>query len=192
MENIVDKAAEFAIRAHQNQRRKISNLPYILHPMEVASIASTMTNDEEVIAAALLHDTVEDTTVTLDEIEEAFGPYITKLVQSETEDKMKNRSASDTWQKRKEDSLIELRDSEDRNIKILWLSDKLSNMRSFYRGFLREGDAIWEHFHEKNPMKQQWYYRCVAEYTNELNDQVAWLEYNELLNRIFGGQDGTH
>lgn len=187
MENIVDKAAKFAIKAHQGQRRKVSKLPYILHPMEAASIAATMTNNEEVIAAALLHDTIEDTSVTIEEIEKEFGPYVTKLVKSETEDKRKNRSAAETWEIRKRESLEELKESKDINVKIVWLSDKLSNMRSFYRGFLRDGEAIWEQFHEKNPMKQQWYYRTIAEYTNELSDQVAWLEYDELLNRIFGG-----
>ena len=69
----LNEAIKFASDKHDGQIRKLTNLPYIFHPFEVAQIVATMTNDEDVICAALLHDTVEDTKTTLDEIADKFG-----------------------------------------------------------------------------------------------------------------------
>ena len=57
---MIDKAIEFATKAHEGQLRKGTSRPYIVHPIEVGDIVSTMTRDEEVISAAILHDTIED------------------------------------------------------------------------------------------------------------------------------------
>ena len=65
---LLDRAIVFATKAHSGTLRKKDGIPYILHPMEVASIAGGITTDVEVLTAALLHDTVEDTDVTLDTI----------------------------------------------------------------------------------------------------------------------------
>ena len=74
-----------------------------------------------------------------------------------------------------------------RATKILWLSDKLSNLRSFFRLREKEGDAFWRYFHQKDPARQAWYYRAVAECTKELADTGAWREYEELVGRVFEG-----
>ena len=58
--SMIDKAREFATKAHDGQFRKGTKRPYIVHPIEVGDIVSTMTTDEEVISAAILHDTIED------------------------------------------------------------------------------------------------------------------------------------
>ena len=68
---MIRKAAEFAVRAHEGTVRKGSRMPYITHPLEVAMIVSLMTDDKGLIAAAYLHDVVEDTAMTLEEIQEA-------------------------------------------------------------------------------------------------------------------------
>ena len=57
---MINKAIEFATKAHQGQMRKGTKRPYIVHPMEVGDIVSSMTRDEEIISAAVLHDTIED------------------------------------------------------------------------------------------------------------------------------------
>ena len=72
--SLLDKAIVFAVNAHSGLERKGKGFPYIVHPMEAASIAATRTNDQELLAAAVLHDTVEDTEVTLKDIEREFGP----------------------------------------------------------------------------------------------------------------------
>lgn len=83
--DLVTKAREFAAQAHAGQKRKYSGQPYIVHPIAVAELVATVTEDQEVIAAALLHDTVEDTPVTIDEIEARFGPRVAALVSDLTD-----------------------------------------------------------------------------------------------------------
>ncbi len=181
-----DDALLFAVRAHSGMIRKKDTL-YILHPMEAAVIAGTITTDPEVLSAAVLHDTVEDTPVTIEEIRKQFGARVAALVASETEDKLADLPPSESWQLRKQTSLEVLKNAEDIGTKIMWLSDKLSNIRSFVRMHRAEGDAFWNHFNQRDPAKQAWYYRCVAAYTAELSDTDAWQEFTDLIEQIFKG-----
>ncbi len=82
MSNVVDKARRYASKAHASidQRRKYTNDPYIVHPQAVADIVSSVPHTEEMLAAAWLHDTVEDTSTTLDDINSHFGPQVAELV----------------------------------------------------------------------------------------------------------------
>ena len=91
-------------KSSRRNASKKSDLPYILHPMEAAVVVGTMTDDQNVIAAAALHDVVEDAGVTIEEIEEKFGKRVRELVASETEDKRADLPPSDTWRIRKEES----------------------------------------------------------------------------------------
>ena len=150
---LFDKAAAFAIKAHQDKTRKLGKLPYVIHPFEVATIAATMTNDEHVLSAALLHDTIEDTETTEQDLRLNFGDRVTYLVLMETEEKLADMPRWKSWQERKEKSLKELADCTDRDVKILWLSDKLSNMRSFYRSWKIEGNSFWNKMNQRDPSK---------------------------------------
>lgn len=87
---LYEKAVVFAAIAHQGARRKGSRIPYLSHPIEAAAIVSELTDDEELIAAAVLHDVVEDTSVTLEEVEQYFGERIAAYVGYETEDKRRD------------------------------------------------------------------------------------------------------
>ena len=185
-EDVISKAMMFAIAAHSGQYRKASRTPAIIHAMEAAVIASTLTHDQEVMAAALLHDTVEDTDVTPAQIRVMFGEKIAKLVAGETEDKHREMSEADSWMLRKQESLDELKNAADINVKILWLSDKLSNMRSFYRLYVEKGDAMWQMFNQRDKKKQEWYYRTIAEALTELRDTAAYEEYIMLTDKVFG------
>lgn len=82
---ILEKALIFATDAHKGQFRKYTGDPYITHPIAVSKIVATITNDEDMIAAALLHDTVEDTEVTLQQIEENFGSRVALFVENLTD-----------------------------------------------------------------------------------------------------------
>lgn len=181
----VTKAIEFAAKAHDGMVRKKDKTPYILHPLEAAVIVGTMTNNQDVISAALLHDVVEDTDITIEEIEKNFGTRVRKLVESETEDKRADLPPEDTWRIRKEESLEELANCGDTDVLILWLGDKLSNMRSFYRIWKNEGQDMWQSFNQKDPEQQFWYYHTIAELTSSLKDFPAWQEYNELVKIVF-------
>ena len=70
---LVSKAIIFATKAHDGMRRKQSDIPYIFHPLEAATIVSTMTSDQEVISAAILHDVVEDANIKIEDIEKNFN-----------------------------------------------------------------------------------------------------------------------
>ena len=183
---LVSEAIAFAVKVHDGMRRKKSDAPYILHPMEAAVIVGTMTDDKDVISAAVLHDVVEDTPITIEEIEENFGSRVRELVGAETEDKRTDQPPESTWRIRKEESLEELKNCGDTAVLMLWLGDKLSNMRSFYRIWKSEGDSMWQSFNQKDPVQQKWYYCTIAELTSSLKEFTAWQEYNELLKIVFG------
>jgi (p)ppGpp synthase/HD superfamily hydrolase len=184
---LLDRAIVFATKAHSGTLRKKDGIPYILHPMEVASIAGGITTDEEVLTAALLHDTVEDTDVTLDTIKSQFGDRVAALVASETEDKRRDRSPAETWMQRKVESLAALRNAVDPGVRVLWLSDKLANMRSFARQYEKEGDRMWKDYNQTDPAQQAWYYRTIEALTSDLKDTNAWKELRALNARVFGG-----
>lgn len=182
---LVSRAIVFAAEVHDGMRRKKSETPYILHPMEAAVIVSTITSDQEVIAAAALHDVVEDTDVTIEEIEKRFGKRVRELVECETEDKRADLPPTDTWRIRKEESLALLRDTDDMDVLTVWLGDKLANMRSLYREWKLEGDAMWNKFNQKDPQLQAWYYSSIVELTSRLSHTPAWIEYRALTNIVF-------
>ena len=96
---IIEEAVEFAKKAHEGAVRKGTAVPYIVHPVETALIVALMTTDEEMVAAALLHDVVEDTPVTEEEIRSLFGERIASLVHAESEDKSKS------WWERKQEKI---------------------------------------------------------------------------------------
>ena len=183
---LVTKATIFAVNAHDGMKRKTNKNPYILHPMEAASIAGTMSESQELIAAALLHDVIEDADITAEEVEKEFGERVAELVLSETENKRADLPADTTWELRKQEAIALLKSTTDIDVKKLYLSDKLSNMRSFYREWKLLGDEMWQNFNQKDKGKQEWYYRSIADATSELSNFDAWQEYTFLIEKIFG------
>ena len=182
---LVSEAIVFATKAHDGMRRKKSKSPYILHPMEAAVIVGTMTDDQEMIAAAALHDVVEDAGITMDEIEARFGKRVRRLVECETENKREDLPPQDTWRVRKEESLQVLKEAEDPAVLMVWLGDKLANMRAIYREWKKEGDAMWRNFNQSDPVVQGWYYSTIAELTKPLAHTAAWTEYKALTDIVF-------
>ena len=85
---MIDKAVAFATRAHEGQFRKGTKRPYIVHPVEVGDIVSSMTEDEEIISAAVLHDTIEDCAgITEEVLAREFSVRVAVMVAQESEDK---------------------------------------------------------------------------------------------------------
>ena len=189
MQDLVSEAIVFSTKAHDGMRRKKSGVPYVLHPMEVGAIVGSMTDKQEVIAAGILHDVVEDAGVTIEEIGEKFGARVMELVASETENKREELPPEETWYVRKEESLEKLRTTDDVEVLMLWLGDKLSNVRTIYRDFLVEGHALWNRFHQSDTRVQAWYYRSVMRYTERLSHTIAWREYKTLVEKIFGVEE---
>ena len=179
---MIKEAVAFAVEAHKGGVRKGTEIPYIVHPLETAAIVGTMTEDEELIAAALLHDTLEDTEATEEEIRERFGNRVAELVKKETDDKR------ESWVVRRKKKLSQTEQAE-RELKILLLGDKLSNIRAMARDYLALGDQLWERFNEKRREAQGWYYWGMAQRMEELEEYPAYQEYVKLCHQVFGSRE---
>ena len=186
--NILEEAIIYATVLHQGKVRKFGNRPYILHPLEVAQILSTITDDIEIITAGILHDIVEDTDGTLAEIEKRFGARVAMLVSSESEEEYPDEDPGETWKRRKEGSLRALKKTEDTGVKMLWLADKLANIRSLAGMYSEHGEAMWKNFHQADPAMQHWYYQSIAEVLElSLNKTGAFKELIKHINFIWPG-----
>ena len=180
---LVSDAMIFAAHVHDGMLRKGTGVPYIVHPAEVAAIASTLTDDPEVLAAAVLHDVVEDCGVSGQELEQRFGARVAALVLSETQACCGDPRM--TWEARKRSALEQIVLG-DRAVRIIALSDKLSNMRAIHRDFDRDGETVFAKFHQHDKRKHAWYYRsCAALLQDELGDTEAWRELCGHIEAVF-------
>jgi (p)ppGpp synthase/HD superfamily hydrolase len=181
VEEMIQRAIAFATKAHDGQLRKGTMRPYILHPLEVGVIVARMTEDEEVISAAILHDTIEDCEgVTAKMIEQMFSNRVAELVQKESEDKSK------TWMERKGATIQHLKVAE-REVQMIGLADKLSNMRDIDRDYPECGEELWQRFRMKDKETIGWYYKGVEEALRKSFSEVpVYIEYRSLVEKIFG------
>jgi (p)ppGpp synthase/HD superfamily hydrolase len=179
--DMFQEASEFAAKAHEGQVRKGTKKPYIVHPMEVAEIVAGMTKDEEVIAAAVLHDTIEDCAgVTEEVLRSRFGERVASLVAGESEDKSK------TWEERKGTTIRHLK-TESRELQMIALADKLSNMRDIDRDYPVLGENLWMQFRMHSKHAIGWYYKGVMEALDgAFHDVPAYQEYCRLVKKHFG------
>lgn len=183
--SLLDRAIIFAVKAHAGTERRGKGFPYIVHPLEAVEIVATITPDQELLAAAALHDVVEDTDVSVDEIRAEFGDRIAALVAAESDTFEEGVSEEDSWHFRKR-AAIERLASASHDAKIVALGDKLSNMRAIARDWAVQGDSFWNIFHAKDPKDHEWHYRGLAESLRELQDTFAYKEFESLINQVFG------
>ena len=181
---LLDKAIIFAVKAHANTERRGKGFPYIVHPMEAVEIVATMTTDQELLAAAALHDVVEDTDVTVDEIRKEFGDRIAKLVDAESDKFEAGKTEEESWHERKQAAIDRLA-AATHDAKIVALGDKLSNMRAIARDYQDIGDKLWERFHAKDPKDHEWHYRGLAGALKELDNTYAYKEFATLIDTVF-------
>ena len=162
---MIFKAIEFAARAHSGQYRKGTKLPYIVHPLGVAKILIEYGCPEQLIVAGILHDTVEDTPVTLDDVKKTFGWDIADLVEAASEP-----DKSDEWENRKKHTIGMLK-SLSRDAAILVLADKVDNIRAIREDLERNGENLWNRFNAPK-VKQKWYYESlVSTFSSKLTDE---------------------
>lgn len=179
--SLFDRAVAFATRAHSGTERRGKGYPYIIHPMEAVSIVATITNDPEMLVAALLHDTVEDTSVTIEQVRSEFGDRVADLVQHETAPLPDDLP----WRTRKEAQLAQLAGSP-YDSKVVAIGDKLSNMRALAADYKDIGNQLWSRFHAPNGKDDiAWYYRSLAEALVELSGSAAYWEFVNLINETF-------
>lgn len=184
MGKILDQAIVFATKVHKGQFRKGTQVPYILHPVGAAAIVGTMTTDEEVIAGAVLHDVVEDTDTTVEDVIQMFGQRIGSFVAAESENKREELPAESTWKIRKQETLDHLV-AAPIEVKMITLGDKLSNIRAIYRDYQAIGDALWQRFNQKDRNEHHWYYSGIAKCIEELCNCQVYKEYCELIEKTF-------
>ncbi len=182
--DLLDRAIVFAVRAHAGTERRGKGFPYIVHPMEAVSIVATITPDQELLAAAALHDVLEDTEVTEAELRREFGDRITSLVVSESDEFEAGVSEEDSWHYRKRVAIHRLK-AASHDAKIVAIGDKLSNMRAIARDYAVQGDALWNIFHAKDPKDHEWHYRGLADALSELSDTFAYKEFVQLIDQVF-------
>lgn len=181
--SILDKAIIFAVKAHSGTTRKGGELPYIIHPIEAVSIVATMTNDLNLLAAAALHDVIEDTEFTYDDLVKEFGKGIADVVLAESDEKF-SAPEHETWYHRKK-VMIERLKAAERNVQIVALGDKLSNMRAIAADYERFGENVWQKFHVKEKSSHAWHYRSLAEALSSLKGEKAYEEFVSVVNKVF-------
>jgi len=182
--DLLDRAIIFAVQAHHNTERRGKGFPYIVHPMEAVEIVATMTTDQELLAAAALHDTIEDTDVTYEQIREAFGERVANLVHAESDQFTEGVSEEESWHDRKKAAINRLA-ATSHDAKIVAMGDKLSNMRAIWRDYQLIGDELWKIFHVTDKASHEWHYRGLAAALSELNDTFAYREFVRLIDEVF-------
>ena len=167
---MVQKAIDFATKVHEGQYRKGTDRPYIVHPMEVGKIVSTMTQDEEIISAAILHDTIEDCEgVDANVLKEMFSARVAGIVSQESEDKSK------TWMERKSATIERLKTAPI-EVQMIGLAD-----------YHACGEELWNRFRMKDKATIGWYYKGVREALREaFAETEAFAEYCSLIDKNFG------
>ena len=173
--DLLDRAIVFAVQAHHNTERRGKGFPYIVHPMEAVEI---------VLAAAALHDTIEDTDVTVEQLRAEFGDRIANLVFAESDRFTEGVSEEDSWHERKQAAIDRLA-AASHDAKIVAMGDKLSNMRAIWRDYQQQGDELWKIFHCSDKAAHEWHYRGLAASLSELKDTFAYQEFIRLIDEVF-------
>jgi (p)ppGpp synthase/HD superfamily hydrolase len=179
------RAIRFAQRAHSGQYRKISKAPFIFHPLGVAWILIRNRYPWDLVVAAVLHDTVEDTFVTIEDIRNKFGDRISRLVESVTAPDI-----AGNWRQRKQTKLhrLESCSASDHRL-ILSAADSLYNLRSLRQDQATKGDEIWALLSAPK-LRQEWYFRSLDQlFADKLvykPDRKLAREFHDEVVRVFG------
>ena len=176
--DVVEKALQVAAKAHEKQYRKRTDIPYITHPVAVGMLLMKAGYADEIIASGILHDTVEDTHLTIVDIENLFGKKIAQIVAGCSEP---DKSLS--WEARKEHTIEFLKTASD-EIRAVACADKLHNLRSIRYDYEQEGDVVWERFN-RGKHQQEWYYRNIVKSLGTLSTFKLLEELQEEVERLF-------
>jgi (p)ppGpp synthase/HD superfamily hydrolase len=180
---LVDSALIFAAQAHRHQVRKATNIPYIVHPVGVMLLLQDAGEaDPELLAAALLHDTIEDAGVSAAALAERFGPRVAAIVEGCSEP---DHQAAD-WETRKQHTVTYLRTAP-RDVQLVAAADKLHNLRSMRVDQAELGERLWERFN-RGRAALEWYYRAIAASLSqgELRDHPLVRQLREAVTEMFG------
>lgn len=168
----IGRALALAVEAHTGQKRKGTEIPYLAHPMGVASIALDHGADEDQAIAALLHDAVEDGGEHFAEIiREQFGDRVADIVEGCTDGVPDASGVKEAWLPRKERYIAHLRESSD-DVLLVSGSDKLHNARAIVEDLLNVGRSVFDRF-TATPDQTIWYYETLSEIFTERATPIA-------------------
>ncbi len=190
------RAFRFAREKHRGQFRKGSRIPYLIHLIRTWGYVRQMNDCESVQMAALLHDVLEDTEATYEELEREFSPEIAGLVAGESEEKREGIPAGETWKIRKQETLERLKSLEKEagraeNLASMQIAfaDKLANLYSMAYEYRLVGDRIWEKFNQKDKNMHRWYYGSMGEIFSRFfgeREPELWRDYRNYYEEVFG------
>ncbi len=175
---LIYKAIQMAIKAHEHQLRKLDNDIYVAHPIEVGVILAKHNLPDEVIIAGILHDTVEDTSLTLEKIESEFGSSVAAYVKLCSE-----LNKGESWKKRKLSYLDQLENAPN-DVLFIVCVDKLTNIQSIQRNFEAYGPAIWQKFNAGYE-EQKWYYEAILEKLSPICNHPLYEALQSAITRVF-------
>jgi len=176
--DLIDWAIEVAVKAHRKQVRKGTTIAYITHPFAVSVMLAKAGCSEEVIAAGILHDTVEDAGVKTDFIREEFGEKVASIVEKCTEPDKRR-----PWNKRKKHHLDSLKDAV-LDVKFVACADKLHNIRTIASEYSRVGDRVWRRF-RRGREEQRWYYTSLVDSLRSRRKNATYEKlYKELKGKV--------
>lgn len=159
MTHRLGEALAWAADLHAGQVRKGTQVPYVAHLLAVAALVLDGGGQEDDAIAALLHDALEDTEATRDEIEARFGSQVARVVAACSDTEVQPKPP---WRERKTDFLARLGGPDaDEHVLLVVAADKIHNVGSMLADHRRVGDASWARF-KAGPRDQHWYYREVA------------------------------
>jgi (p)ppGpp synthase/HD superfamily hydrolase len=181
--DLVDKALQIASIAHEGQYRKNTKIPYISHPVAVGMILQEAGYRKEMVAAGILHDTVEDTDLTLEDIEREFGKEIAQLVEGCSEP---DKSLS--WEERKQHTIDYLKNAPE-EVRVVACADKLHNLRSIQLDAEISGEQVWNRF-RRGKQHQEWYYRNVIDSLGFATEFPLLEELRNEVYLLFGNEEG--
>ena len=176
VEQLIEKAAELAVRAHGGQMRKEGGRPYIVHPIEVALILARHGFSERVQATGLVHDVVEDTQFTEADIREGLGEGVAALVVQVTHDDALS------WEEKKR-AYIEMVRNAPEEVKAIATADKIANAKSLIANHAKEGANVWQHFNAGKE-KKLWFEREMLRMLEDSWDHALVNEYRTYVARL--------
>jgi (p)ppGpp synthase/HD superfamily hydrolase len=176
---VIEKALQLASKNHEGQYRKNTDIPYITHPVAVGMMLLKNGYSEEIVAAGILHDTVEDTALTIEDIKREFGTEIAKIVEGSSEP-----DKSLPWKDRKEHTIAFLKTASE-DIRAVVCADKLHNITSIIRDYEIVGEEVWERFNAGKE-QQKWYYTNVVESLAAQSTFELLTELKNEVEKLFG------
>ncbi len=181
--DLIERAITFAAKAHKSQTRKGTEIPYITHPFAVGMLLQKAKCSEEVIAAGILHDTLEDTETTFKDLKEAFGVRVANLVMAASEN-----DKSLPWEVRKQHTIQMLKDASLEEIQVI-VADKLHNLKSIRTDLYLNGDIIWQRFN-RGKRDQHWYYASIVKALSPRKKEFKMIrELEDVVKGVFGSID---